>query len=65
MERLVPVTFPVVDGREFILTLNDKPVMIPEERAPQYDNAFGDCCPWFAGMTGFESACKQCKVSFG
>lgn len=32
MEQLVPITFPIVDGREFILTLDGKPVMVPVER---------------------------------
>lgn len=63
MEQLVPVTFPIVEGREFILTLNGKPVMVPAERERK---AFVEgCCPWMDGMTGFANACQQCKVSFG
>lgn len=57
------ITFPLVDGREFILTLNDKPVMVPVER--ERPTFVEGCCPWQDGITGFANACAPCKASFG
>ena len=60
---LAPIIFPVQDGREFVLTLNGKPVMVPVE--PVRKSFVEGCCPWMDGMTGFGSACPSCKVAFG
>jgi hypothetical protein len=59
---LAPITFPVIDGREFILTLNGKPVMVPVEPVKTFVEG---CCPWMDGITGFANACPSCKAGFG
>lgn len=60
---LKPITFPVVDGREFVLTLNGEPVFVPAE--VERKTFVESCCPWMDGITGFASACERCKIGFG
>lgn len=38
---LKAITFPVVDGRSFELTLNGKPVFVPVEPVPVQDESEG------------------------